>query len=73
MKFKAQISLNHGKWNYSEEVLMRKSDVPLIFVDVNIEIIKGFLWLCLLLGSRVKGSVFHRAKECSSGWKVCGL
>lgn len=52
---------------------MRKSDVPLIFVDVNIEIIKGFLWLCLLLGSRVKGSVFHRAKECSSGWKVCGL
>lgn len=46
---------------------MRKSDVLLEFADMSIEIIKGFLWLCSLLESIVKGNVFHSAKEYNNG------
>lgn len=63
---------------------MRKSDIPLIFVDASIEITKGSSWsssllfcyccLALLIPCEwVKASVFHCAKECSNGWKMCGL
>lgn len=57
---------------------MRKSDVPLIFVDVSMKLLKVYyivfvVWLCSLLGSGVKARVFQCAKECSNGWKVCGL